>query len=92
MLYWTIMCNSKYHQLSTNSKVLTSQKNFLVHPLGSQKLNEESGLPVFLENVAAFLLKNDALNVEGIFRIPGNAKGIDAYIRRIESGESKKHI
>lgn len=71
---------------------LDEPKEFFGAPLGSQKLNEESGLPVFLENVAAFLLKNDALNVEGIFRITGNAKGIDAYIRRIESGESLKNI
>ena len=71
---------------------LDEPKEFFGAPLGSQKLNEESGLPVFLENVAAFLLKNDALIVEGIFRIPGNAKGIETYIRRIESRESLKYI
>ena len=71
---------------------LDEPKEFFGAPLGSQKLNEESGLPVFLENVAAFLLKNDALGVEGIFRIPGNAKGIETYIRRIESRESLKNI
>ena len=71
---------------------LDEPKEFFGAPLGSQKLNEESGLPVFLENVTAFLLKNDALIVEGIFRIPGNAKGIETYIRRIESRESLKNI
>ena len=54
-----------------------------------EKNNNSSGeLPIYLESVTSFLLNNDALNIEGIFRIPGNAKGIERYINNIENGQN----
>eukprot|EP00943_MAST-04B_sp_MAST-4B-sp1_P008072 g8072.t1 len=63
-------------------------KLFFGSALQNQQQNEENGLPIFLESVTTFLLNNGALSIEGIFRIPGNTKGIERYIDCIEKGES----
>jgi hypothetical protein len=63
-------------------------KLFFGSALQNQQQNDDNGLPIFLESVTTFLLNNGALSVEGIFRIPGNTKGIERYIGCIEKGES----
>ena len=69
---------------------LDEPKLYFGAPLENQEKNNNSSgeLPIYLESVTSFLLNNDALNIEGIFRIPGNAKGIERYINNIENGQN----